>query len=91
MELEYFNMNAPYTNFSSGGGFSNYFPLADYQQSAVGHYSANHEPGLPYYTYNGSVAENGTIGAEGGLYNRAGRVSRAFWPHPARTTLTSLR
>lgn len=56
--------------FASAGGFANYFPVPDYQKTAVADYFKNHDPGLPYYTAN----ENATnIGAGGGVYNRAGR------------------
>jgi hypothetical protein len=56
-------------------GFSNYFPRPSYQEKAVNSYFAEHDPGYPYYTFNGvdfhDPASN--IGANGGLYNRAGR------------------
>ena len=54
---------------STGGGFSNYFSQPSYQSSAVEAYFAAYDPGYPTYTYAG----NGTIGANSGLYNRAGR------------------
>lgn len=56
--------------FASGGGFSNYFPTASYQKKAVSEYFALHDPKHPYYVVN-SDASN--IGANGGIYNRAGR------------------
>ncbi|KAJ4856853.1 pro-kumamolisin, activation domain-containing protein [Trichoderma breve] len=56
--------------FASGGGFSNYFPVPDYQKAAVKSYFAKHDPGHPYYIAN-SDASN--IGEHGGIYNRAGR------------------
>ncbi|UKZ82800.1 hypothetical protein TrVFT333_010598 [Trichoderma virens FT-333] len=56
--------------FASGGGFSNYFPVPDYQKAAVKKYFAKHDPGHPYYVAN-SDASN--IGENGGIYNRAGR------------------
>lgn len=56
--------------FSSAGGFANYFPVPYYQQAAVAEFFAFHEPGLPYY-YANDQATN--IGANGGIYNRAGR------------------
>ncbi|RFU78327.1 serine endopeptidase [Trichoderma arundinaceum] len=56
--------------FASGGGFSNYFPVPDYQKAAVKKYFAKHDPGHPYYIAN-SDASN--IGENGGIYNRAGR------------------
>jgi tripeptidyl-peptidase-1 len=56
--------------FASSGGFSNYFPVPDYQKHAVSGFFENHDPGLPFYFIN----ENATnIGANGGIYNRAGR------------------
>ncbi|CZR58662.1 related to serine protease [Phialocephala subalpina] len=56
--------------FSSAGGFANYFPVPDYQKSAVASYFEYHDPGLPYYTIN---ADASNIGEGGGLYNRVGR------------------
>ncbi|KAK5113429.1 hypothetical protein LTR85_010857 [Meristemomyces frigidus] len=59
---------APYTTaYSSGGGFSNIYPVPDYQTDAVATYFAQHDPGYPYYSGNDS------LGANGGLYNRSGR------------------
>lgn len=54
--------------FSSGGGFSNIFPVPDYQKSAVATFFADHDPPYPYYT-NGQYNSSGG----GGLYNRNGR------------------
>ena len=56
-------------------GFSNYFSRPSYQESAVTSYFSKNEPGYPYYTFNGiDGSQKGTnIGANGGLYNRAGR------------------
>ncbi|KAK4556381.1 hypothetical protein LTR86_006525 [Recurvomyces mirabilis] len=57
----------PYRSaYSSGGGFSNIFPIPSYQSSAVATYFADHNPPYPYY-YNGQY--NGSAG----LYNRNGR------------------
>lgn len=57
----------PYSRpFSSGGGFSNIYPMPSYQQAAVENYLTNHNPGYPSYAGNASF---GT-----GLYNRAGRA-----------------
>jgi tripeptidyl-peptidase-1 len=56
--------------FASAGGFANYFPVPDYQQTAVANYFKYNDPGLPYY-YANEEATN--IGANGGIYNRAGR------------------
>ncbi|KIN05315.1 hypothetical protein OIDMADRAFT_51125 [Oidiodendron maius Zn] len=62
----------PYGNssvvFSSGGGFSNIYDIADYQQEAVETYFLEHNP--PYAYYSG----NDSFGANGGVYNRLGRA-----------------
>ena len=55
--------------YTSGGGFSNYHPAPAYQADALATYFSEHDPGYPYYNYTG----NASIGANGGLYNRAGR------------------
>lgn len=47
----------------------NYFPAPTYQQSALDTYFATHDPGYPTYNYSG----DGSIGANAGRYNRAGR------------------
>ncbi|OKL59359.1 Aorsin [Talaromyces atroroseus] len=58
----------PYTiAFSSGGGFSNIYPIPDYQAAAVANYFENYNPPYPYYEGNASFGKNG------GLYNRIGR------------------
>lgn len=57
------------TRFPSGGGFSNIYPIPSYQSSAVQGYFTNHDPPYPYYTATNDVG----IGANGGIYNRAGR------------------
>ena len=67
--------------FTSGGGFSNIFPIPDYQAAAVETYFAISDPGYPYYET--LKAEN--VGANGGIYNRIGRgfpdisAVGAFW------------
>ncbi|ROW00084.1 hypothetical protein VSDG_03559 [Cytospora chrysosperma] len=58
----------PGFNYSSGGGFSNIFPVPSYQQEAIDAYFKDHNPPYPYY-YNGSYL-NAT---NGGVYNRNGR------------------
>ncbi|KAF3014047.1 hypothetical protein E8E14_011471 [Neopestalotiopsis sp. 37M] len=67
-------------NYSSGGGFSNVFPVPDYQKAAVDVFFADHDP--PYAYYEGLVenASNYTLpditalaGSTGGVYNRIGR------------------
>lgn len=65
------NLGGDATLFASAGGFANYFTVPDYQASAVNEYFSAHDPGHPYYSYNGS---NSSIGANGGIYNRIGRV-----------------
>ncbi|TVY22058.1 Aorsin [Lachnellula arida] len=52
--------------FASGGGFSNLYPIPDYQKDAVADFYKNHNPKYPYYT-------TGVVGQGGGLYNRSGR------------------
>lgn len=56
--------------FASGGGFSNYFPVPEYQRAAVQSYLARHDPGHRSYV---ADEEASNIGAGGGVYNRAGR------------------
>lgn len=72
----------PYSvNFSSGGGFSNVYPIPKYQASAVSTFFDKHDPGYPYYS---ALAPNTTdikqlpdigalAGTSGGIYNRIGR------------------
>lgn len=64
------NLGVGFELFASAGGFANYFPVPDYQKSAVSNYFNSHEPGLPYYYTNDQTTN---IGANGGFYNRAGR------------------
>ncbi|KAK0254176.1 hypothetical protein LTS09_010897 [Friedmanniomyces endolithicus] len=52
--------------FSSSGGFSNIFPIPDYQTSAIAGYFADYNPPYPYYY-------NGQYNSSNGLYNRNGR------------------
>ncbi|CZR67423.1 related to serine protease [Phialocephala subalpina] len=72
----------PYSvNYSSGGGFSNIYPIPDYQASAVKVYFDNHDPGYPYYSAlspdTGDIKLLPDVGAlagsTGGIYNRIGR------------------
>ncbi|KAF2722006.1 serine endopeptidase [Polychaeton citri CBS 116435] len=60
----------PLQYFASAGGFSNYFSAPSYQKKAVSSYFSNNDPGHPYYTAN---ADASNVGADGGIYNRAGR------------------
>lgn len=55
---------------TSGGGFSNIFERPAYQTEAVKTYFENADPGWPHY----STSKGKNIGANGGLYNRAGRA-----------------
>jgi tripeptidyl-peptidase-1 len=56
-------------------GFSNYFSRPRYQDSAVHTYFSEHDPGYPYYNFNGiEDSKNGTNIGKGGLYNRKGRA-----------------
>jgi len=56
--------------FSSAGGFSNRYPAPAYQKSVLATYFSKYDPGHPYYV----AGPNGTgVGANGGIYNRAGR------------------
>ena len=56
-------------NFGSGGGFSNIYPRPDYQASSVSGYFNASNISYPFY----ETANNENIGANGGIYNRAGR------------------
>jgi subtilase family serine protease len=55
-------------NFSSSGGFSNYFAQPSYQKAAVSEYFASHSPSYPYYS-----ALEVDLNTTTGLYNRIGR------------------
>ena len=57
------------TRFPSGGGFSNIYPIPWYQQQQVEQYFAKHPPPYKYY----ESVYNSSFGANGGIYNRAGR------------------
>jgi tripeptidyl-peptidase I len=72
----------PYAvNYSSGGGFSNVYPIPDYQAAQVATFFKQHNPPYPYY----SALSNNTgdikllpdvgalAGSTGGIYNRIGR------------------
>lgn len=72
----------PYSvNFSSGGGFSNVYPIPKYQQSSVSTFFEKHNPPYPYYSTlaedTGDIQTLPDIGAlagsSGGIYNRIGR------------------
>jgi tripeptidyl-peptidase I len=55
--------------FASGGGFSNIYPIPSYQSAAVTEYLTNYPPPYPSY----STTDDQDIGANGGIYNSAGR------------------
>jgi tripeptidyl-peptidase-1 len=72
----------PYSvNFSSGGGFSNIYPIPKYQASAVSTFFDKHNP--PYKSYSSLAGDtnnitqkadiNALVGSTGGVYNRIGR------------------
>ncbi|BDD60315.1 hypothetical protein MPDQ_004698 [Monascus purpureus] len=56
-------------SFPSGGGFSNIYPIPDYQSDAVAKFFKDYPPPYPYY----DSTNNNSFGANGGLYNRNGR------------------
>lgn len=58
------------TRFPSGGGFSNIYGRAWYQQEAVHRYFEISDPGYPYY----SSIDNSSFADNGGIYNRIGRA-----------------
>jgi tripeptidyl-peptidase-1 len=62
------NLGGNSANFSSAGGFSNYFPQPLYQQAAVAEYFKTAKPSYPFYS-EFQVNVNTTKG----LYNRIGR------------------
>ncbi|KAJ5231615.1 Aorsin [Penicillium citrinum] len=63
------NLGGTASNFSSSGGFSNYFPQPDYQKSTIDKYFEKAHLPYPYYSELG-VDLNTTKG----LYNRIGRA-----------------
>ncbi|KAJ5133905.1 Aorsin [Penicillium atrosanguineum] len=63
------NLGGTATNFSTAGGFSNYFPQPSYQKEAVKKYFEKAKLTYPYYSELG-VDVNTTKG----LYNRIGRA-----------------
>jgi len=62
------NLGGTAVNFSSSGGFSNYFEQPSYQQAAVAHYFAEARPEYPYYE-----ELDPDFDTVKGLYNRIGR------------------
>lgn len=63
------NLGGKASNFSSSGGFSNYFPQPEYQKAAVKKYFESADLDYPYYS-EFSVDVNTTQGR----YNRIGRA-----------------
>lgn len=51
--------SATYEVIFSGGGFSNRFPLPDYQKSAVQSYLQNHHPSYPADIWNSTGVSRG--------------------------------
>lgn len=62
------------TRFGSGGGFSNIFPMPDYQRDAVARYLDKVGPSLPFDSYSQMVVENNFSAIGSGVYNRIGRA-----------------
>jgi tripeptidyl-peptidase-1 len=62
------NLGGAAANFSSSGGFSNYFTQPAYQVAAVAEYFEKHSPSYPHYS--GIQVDLNTTK---GLYNRIGR------------------
>lgn len=60
--IEEWTMHIPEvrTHFSSGGGFSNFYPAPGYQKSAVETYLTTYDPGYPYYV-SSTAAERQTF------------------------------
>jgi tripeptidyl-peptidase-1 len=56
-------------NFSSSGGFSNYFPRPKYQADAVEKYFDRAKPSYPFYSQ-----LNVNVNTTTGVYNRIGRA-----------------
>lgn len=63
------NLSGTAQNFTSAGGFSNYFSQPSYQQAAVATYFAQNNPPYPYYSGIGVNTSTTT-----GIYNRIGRA-----------------
>jgi tripeptidyl-peptidase I len=62
------NLSGTAQNFSSSGGFSNYFPQPWYQKAAIARYFATADLPYPYYS-----EFNVDVNTTQGLYNRIGR------------------
>lgn len=62
------NLGGSASNFSTAGGFSNYFPQPDYQKDAVNKYFQRAQLSYPYYSEFGV-----DVNTAQGVYNRIGR------------------
>ena len=72
------------TRFPSGGGFSNIYPIPDYQKKAVANYFANANSIVKGYPYYQSV-NNDSFGANGGIYS-----TYLPFPYPPQHTTNTL-
>ncbi|OQD85399.1 hypothetical protein PENANT_c010G10600 [Penicillium antarcticum] len=63
------NLGGTAANFSSSGGFSNYFPRPDYQKATIAKYFEKAKLEYPYYS-----EMNVDLNTTTGLYNRIGRA-----------------
>ena len=61
------------TRFPSGGGFSNVYPIPDYQKEAVEGYFRDSAPSYAFYESEGGGEEGNGFGEGDGIYNRLGR------------------
>lgn len=64
--------------YSSGGGFSNIYPIPDYQSKAVATYFDKYAPPYPYYCALSPDSPEvpdiaAIVGNSSGIYNRIGR------------------
>jgi tripeptidyl-peptidase I len=64
------NLSLSAQNFTSSGGFSNYYPQPAYQQAAIDTYFDQHKPPYPAYA---SFVPDTNFSTTCGFYNRAGR------------------
>ncbi|KXJ85420.1 protease S8 tripeptidyl peptidase I [Microdochium bolleyi] len=63
------NLSSSAQNFSSAGGFSNIYPVPDFQKATIDQYFRKHNP--PYQSYSEFNPDFKTVK---GLYNRIGRA-----------------
>jgi len=64
--------------YSSGGGFSNVYPIPDYQSKAIATYFESYNPPYPYYSALSPDSSSppdiaAIVGNSTGIYNRIGR------------------